>query len=228
MSTGMNISIYHNDLLEIVFGRAHPGEVEEDEYLPLELADYSTLDLMTRLVKIEFYASLQKEISNNENQTMIPPEPKPFDVFLVEPSFRNKNISIAVSIPVKVKGRRDPVLTWYDENETLWEIVELRRTRKIASLSGTARVLENLATYFVEISPMMKAAMERTNIFDASALAPSSNDSNGGRNLNQSQMKAVTTMKSNAFQNGFFVVQGPPGTGRFITKRYFLSYYLLQ
>lgn len=159
---------YHEELLDLVFGIDSPESVAEDEVLPLEVTTHNSLRLMYKLTKVEFYSSLQKEINNDdddEEATVRSKKISPYDVFLIVPTFTNKNIEIAVCVPVREK-KLPSVLQWYDENLKLWELDELQTIKKVASLSGTARVLENLE----RMSPLMSQAMERTNLFDVSLL----------------------------------------------------------
>ena len=214
----MKISHHIQDLLDIVFGRVHPGEVYENETLPLERADEGTLKFMERLVKVEFKASFEKEIDNNDEGTEKQARPNPFDVFLVEPTFRNRNITIAAAIPV-TRGK-DPVLNWLDENGTCWECKEnapreIVPRRKVTSLSGSARVLENLR--IKPVPRLMVEAMNRTNLFEVSSLTSDTGISQHNEDLNQSQQTAVSALKSKTFRNSFFVIQGPPGTGKSTT-----------
>ena len=205
----MRIPPQHQALLDIVFGRVDPRREYDIESLPLENVNTYTLMVMERLVKIEFNASLQKELENVDESAQLT-QANPFDVYLVEPTFRNKNIHIAVAVPVSKN-----VLAWYDENDVLWDIRELVATRKVSSLSGTARVLENLTS--PTIPTLMRQAMDRTNMFDASSLASVTNEDTSIAGLNMSQNAAVLALKSRTFDSGFFVVQGPPGTGKSTT-----------
>jgi len=193
------------ELLDIVFGRVVPQNVDESERLPREKVEESSLDLMHRLAKLEFYSSLQNEIESTDDGVKTI-DPKPYDVFQVERTFSNQNISIAVCIPVKNVDEVD--LMWYDEYDNIWEIDALSAIRKVSSLSGTARVLNNLKN---GSSDLMQHAMDRTGIFDVSLIERAKHDS---KILNKSQNLAVLAVKSTStFQRGFFVCQGPPGTG---------------
>ena len=91
----MKLSRNHKILLDIVFQRVHPKEFSGGKRkVPHERVDVAALYLMQDLIKLEFYASLQKEIENNEEGSAIM-VPNPYDVCLVEPTFRNRNIYIA-------------------------------------------------------------------------------------------------------------------------------------
>ena len=193
-------------------------EVHPDEHLPLEQVSDHTLFFMMRLMEIEFHASLQKEIDNVEENTTVCSKPNPYDVFLVEPTFRNKNIDIAVAVPIA--GMQD-VLCWYDENGECWDLDELDPRRKVSSLSGVVRVTENLGTS--PIPRLMQQAMARTNIFNASKLELEPDEVEYVDTLNTSQNKAVSVIKSPDFDSGFFVVQGPPGTGKFFKNKTILD-----
>ena len=207
---GLKLSPHHQTLLAIVFGMVHLREVRDAESIPLKNVDEATLELMTDLVKIEFNASLQKEINNVEEGTK-ESVPNPYDVFVVEPTFRNNNIHIAVAVPIRTEDIS--FLQWYDVNGNLWDLDDLVATRKVSSLSGTVRILDNLtATGGIPI--LMKQAMSRTNLFDASTLEWGVSDEVASVDrMNVSQNMAVLAVKSGIFNSGFFVVQGPPGTG---------------
>jgi hypothetical protein len=207
---GLKLSPHHQTLLAIVFGMVHLREVRDTESIPLKNVDEATLELMTDLVKIEFNASLQKEINNVEEGTK-ESVPNPYDVFVVEPTFRNNNIHIAVAVPIRTEDIS--FLQWYDVNGNLWDLDDLVATRKVSSLSGTVRILDNLtATGGIPI--LMKQAMSRTNLFDASTLESGVSDEVASVDrMNVSQNMAVLAVKSGIFNSGFFVVQGPPGTG---------------
>ena len=207
---GLKLSPHHQTLLAIVFGMVHLREVRDTESIPLKNVDEATLKLMMDLVKIEFNTSLQKEINNVEEgaKEIVP---NPYDVFVVEPTFRNNNIHIAVAVPVRIL--KMSFLQWYDVNGNLWDLDDLVATRKVSSLSGTVRILDNLtATGGIPI--LMKQAMSRTNLFDASTLESGVSDEVASVDrMNVSQNMAVLAVKSGIFNSGFFVVQGPPGTG---------------
>ena len=207
---GLKLSHHHQTLLDIVFGMVHLRRVCDTESIPLKNVDEATLELMTDLVKIEFNASLQKEINNVEEGTK-ESVPNPYDVFVVEPTFRNNNIHIAVAVPIRTEDIS--FLQWYDVNGNLWDLDDLVATRKVSSLSGTVRILDNLtATGGIPI--LMKQAMSRTNLFDASTLEWGVSDEVASVDrMNVSQNMAVLAVKSGIFNSGFFVVQGPPGTG---------------
>ena len=207
---GLKLSHHHQTLLDIVFGMVHLRRVCDTESIPLKNVDEATLELMTDLVKIEFNASLQKEINNVEEGTK-ESVPNPYDVFVVEPTFRNNNIHIAVAVPIRTEDIS--FLQWYDVNGNLWDLDDLVATRKVSSLSGTVRILDNLtATGGIPI--LMKQAMSRTNLFDASTLESGVSDEVASVDrMNVSQNMAVLAVKSGIFNSGFFVVQGPPGTG---------------
>lgn len=179
------------------------------ECISQEEVTENSLDLMCRLVKIEFFTSLQKEINSTDDGVKVI-EPKPYDVFLIEKTFKNQNINLALFVPVKGSNRNDFI--WYDENDTIWAPKELHPLRKVSSLSGPSRVLENLMAI---PSILMQQAMVRTNIFDASKVDLPQENSEG---LNPSQLAAVSALKkTSAFKKGFFVCQGPPGTGKTTT-----------
>lgn len=194
----MKLSRNHKILLDIVFQRVHPKEFSGGKRkVPHERVDVAALYLMQDLIKLEFYASLQKEIENNEEGSAIM-VPNPYDVCLVEPTFRNRNIYIAVAVP----GKKDDML-WYDENDYLWHLDDLVATRKVSSLSGTVRILDCLETR--AIPTLMEEAMNRTNLFDAKTLKF---ETVSNERLNTSQNEAVLAVNSKNFNGGFFVVQG--------------------
>ena len=203
----VKLSENHKILLDIVFGKDDPSRLRSTKKIPIDCVDEAALRLMADLIKIEFNASLQKELKNNDEESVTHVEPYPYDVYVVEPTFRNNNINIAVAVPVKGDGFDDKlVLEWYDENDNIWAIDELTATRKVASLSGTVRVLDNLAP--IQMTKLMTEAMKRINLFDVSILTPADGGVVSVDTLNQSQSMAVLAAESKPFSSGFFVVQG--------------------
>ena len=200
----VKLSENHKILLDIVFGKDDPSRLRSSKKLPIDFVDEAALRLMADLIKIEFNASLQKELKNNDEESVANVVPYPYDVYVVEPTFRNNNINIAVAVPVR--GFDKLVLEWYDENDKIWEIDELAATRKVASLSGTVRVLDNLAP--IHMTKLMTEAMKRINLFDVSILKPVDGGVASVDALNQSQSMAVLAAESKTFSSGFFVVQG--------------------
>lgn len=78
-----------------------------------------------------------------------------------------------------------------DKNNVAWELDNIRLVRKVASFSGLTRVLlANLKTN--EIPPLMKQAMERTNIFDICCIPDQRIKASS--HLNQLQLKAVAAL----------------------------------
>ena len=122
-------------------GEKRAEEVNDDEKLPIGIVDNCTLRLMSRLIKLEFYTSLQKELDCdiNKDDGGNPPDPHPWDVYSVKPTNQNGRTTMAVIVPYK-----KDVLMWFDENENFWHIKDLESKKKVSSLSGTVRVLENL------------------------------------------------------------------------------------
>lgn len=208
----LQLSNSQKDLLDIVFERVHLS-FPEHEVIPDDEVTISTLQLMSTLSKIEFNSSLQKELKNTDEGRISTTQPHPFDVFLVEPTFRNRNIHIAVAVPIK-NSEHGPILNWYDKNDNLWPLDQLHATRKLTSLSGTARVLENLKVENVPF--LMRQAMKRKGILDASAMNHLGSLSlvSDSSELNKSQQQALAMVMNPSFQEGFVVIQGPPGTGK--------------
>ena len=199
----VKLSENHKILLDIVFGKDDPSRLRSTKKIPIDCVDEAALRLMADLIKIEFNASLQKELKNNDEESVANVEAYPYDVYVVEPTFRNNNINIAVAVPV---GGFDKLVEWYDENDNIWAIDELTATRKVASLSGTVRVLDNLAP--IQMTKLMTEAMKRINLFDVSILKPADGGVASVDALNQSQSMAVLAAESKPFSSGFFVVQG--------------------
>jgi hypothetical protein len=102
---------------------------------------------MMAMVEMEFLASLEKELNDPEERNVS--DPLPFDIFLMEPSlFRHNNDlrkQLALCVPTKKKpGERTKKMMWYDGRGTVWDLNPQTHRRKVASLSGTARILEAL------------------------------------------------------------------------------------
>lgn len=197
---------HHRELLNLAFGKLKVDPVRDNQKLVIKMVDARSLNLMTRLVKLEFHTSLQKQLNCKTNKDGGIPDPHPWDVYSIKPTNRNGKIGMAVSVPY-----RKNVLKWYDKNGNLWHIKDLKAIQKLSSLSGTVRVLENLGTCPPDL---MKHAMQRTNLFNVHTLGPCTNSI---ETLNQSQNAAVSAVMSKDFKNGFLVIQGPPGTGKSTT-----------
>jgi hypothetical protein len=196
----MAIGKAREELLDIVFDRVEVPKIPTGSILPRSVTDDATLYLMEQLIKIEFHAGLLKEI---ENPDEAPPklDPHPYDVFTVQRSFKTGNISIVVCI----SEEQNKSLLFQDENGINWSQGKLRLQRKVASLSGPARVLANLKVGVAH--PLMRHAMERVHIYDvASMLDPALATT---CTLNESQRRAVSVLDKavSQFHSGFFIVQ---------------------
>ena len=201
---------YHQELVNLAFGKWKVDKIKGYQKLDSEMVDAHALALMSRLIKREFYTSLQKELDCDTKKDGGTLDPHPWDVFSIEPTRKNGKITMAVCVATKKKGD----LKWFDENEQLWGIEQLKAQKKLSSLSGTARVLENLA--LKDCPPdLMKDAMLRTNLFSIKTLE---HHINPIETLNTSQNEAVSAIKKGQkFKSGFLVIQGPPGTGKSTT-----------
>ena len=198
-------SIIHMRLLDLAIGRC---SVHKERIINLPPAEPLCLDhihSMSAMVEMEFLASLEKELNAPDEKILS--EPLPFDVFLMAPSlFRGNNLTeqLALYVPTKkwVDGKR--VMMWYNGKGELWDPEQQIHARRVASLSGTARILETLISCR---TPMMEYAISREMIVDMNEEYFES-DSCVSTTLNESQQDAVSVVSSPQFTEGIFCVLG--------------------
>ena len=167
------------------------------------------------MVLVEFLASYEKERKGSYEDAEDKSTPKAYDVFTVRASMLSDSPSLVVCMPMQ-KGK----LCWWDGKSTnFWAMDSgIDPGRRVASLSGPARVLQSLSEASNDLS---RWAMKREKLVavddEESRLLHSKVDPSIIASLNESQQKAVNTVISPNFQKGFFTIQGPPGCGKTTT-----------
>lgn len=206
----LSFSDEHVILLQICFGDRTPSNSAVEPLSEEELT-YVDLRRLYHMVQVEFEASFRKEMKGGDETTTVTPKPKPYDVFLIETTGDN----IAVCLPL----RKEQKLCWYNGKTELIDLDRFTPKWRIASLSGTARILQALAA---PKSSLSNASMQRNLLIDpdedfGDTLSRLPFDDDLKRricDLNESQQQALATVVNNTFKEGFFPIQGPPGCGK--------------
>lgn len=202
---------HHEILLKISFGVVKPDSSLIAQLSTNEVTT-SGLQQMYHTVQVEFKSSLDNEMIGSDETRPTPPDPNPYDVFLMETTIDRPTKHIAVC----VRKRRE--LAWYNGSDILISISALFRKWRVASLSGPARVLQHLAkppNYLTSMAMRRSMIMDTVEDVDLSLESrPSDHDVQRKTPLNESQRKALATVVSPEFQQGFFAIQGPPGCGK--------------
>ena len=131
-------SKFHAILLDICFGIYHP---EKDRIEPVSADFLSCHDLekLAYMMLVEFAASVKKERSGAREESHVKTKPKPYDVFVMKTSFGSQAANVSVFLPMK--GGQ---LLWWNGQAGFASLDSDQHMYRIASLSGTARVLECL------------------------------------------------------------------------------------
>lgn len=201
---------HHQRLVDICIGRIKPPCLNQIQPLNLEQLDYNDLNMLKKMVEVEFAASLEKEMKGTEDAAA--GEPHAYDVFLMETTIDRRDLRLAVCMPTKND------LVWYNGLDQLWGMEPPQHKWRVASLSGTARIMAALYEN-PDNHPLMSAAMKRELIVQA--VDDDDDEYNSAvdlaaiQHLNESQRQAVRTVVSPTFGSGFFVIQGPPGKNGF-------------
>jgi len=215
----------HETLLKICFGVVKP-DPSGVKALSSPCLGESDLQNMIHMNLVEFSSSLEKELTTDNGQQE-KTDPKPFDVFLVNTAENGEPECIAACLPRK----KSDVLWWYIGGNELIPLDVLVPKRRIASMSGPARVLKSLTG---PQRTLTQSSMKREMLVDAVEESSSLQQFQEDRDLidriqklNQSQQLALATLTSQHFTHGFQPVIGPPGmyvTGiRRTEKRGFVS-----
>jgi hypothetical protein len=193
-------------LLDVTFGRTRPMcvGIEPIDFRSLTEADLKSL---SKMVQVEFYASLKASI-DDEEATTSNGTPHAFDVFLMNSAFSSLGSEMAVCRPGS-----DGDLMWFDKNNNYVHLEEASSDRRVASLSGPARILESLMVKPVAGS-LMYQAMQRNIVGVVSRHDLLPLDSAIVESLNESQRRLVETVLST--EAGIVACQGPPGEPHFI------------
>lgn len=223
----IGFSKHHAALLDICFGRYFPP-VEKVQNLSqgCRLEDLD-IEKLAYMVLVEFAASVEKERKGLVEESRTKPEPRPYDVFVMKTTLGAQSTNVYVLLPL-----RGGKLAWWDGDshvEPLRDGQPIQPAYRIASLSGSARVLACLDSVLNGRNALSADAMERGKLIDVivqdSASISLSAFSGVGTlfdpsildPLNESQANAVRTVASERFQDGFFAIQGPPGCGKTTT-----------
>lgn len=213
---GKSFTPFHGQLLDLCLNPPPNYSIPslEKNGVILTTNDLIALRIMT---EVEFMASYHQALLGTETGDA---EPRIFDVYLMQTilnqtTIRGSKRPIAICVPVKED------LCWWNgrskaDGGELWPLEPKSHIRKLASLSGSARVLQTLSDTMSNPSELAKWAMNRQEIFSVDVVDSDSNgDIPSSHNLNNSQQLAVDAMDK--FMKGFFCIQGPPGCGKTTT-----------
>jgi hypothetical protein len=131
-------SKFHAMLLDICFGLYHPDE-DQIEPVSADFLSRHDLEKLAYMTLVEFAASVKKERSGAREESHVETKPKPYDVFVMTTSFGSQAANISVVLPMK--GGQ---LLWWNGQAGFASLDSGHHMYRIASLSGTARVLECL------------------------------------------------------------------------------------
>jgi tetratricopeptide (TPR) repeat protein len=211
LKVSRGFSFFHGCLFDLCLGTAY---VDPEKLKTLEnggtVLTREDLSSLAQMVKVEFVASMQKELKGSETSDQA--KPHPYDVFLMKTTLGGISSRIAVCVPYKRE------LLWWNGMAglgALWKLDSESHLRKIANLAGPARVLQSLhdAIPIHGQETLAQWAMKREMLVDVLEGDQFIED----RSMNKSQRKAVATVSSPEFQSGFLCIQGPPGTGKTTT-----------
>lgn len=232
VSTGF--TPFHATLLDICFGVMHP-DPEQVQQLKDDTLSYADLDKLMYMVLVEFAASVEKEKKGFQEESHVKTQPNAYDVFVMKTTFGDRKSKISVVMPMK-----SGTLQWWDGDQGFASLDSDLHVYRIASLSGSARVLECLSGAKGEVGEslsgwamrreMLVEVIEETDFqraIESASLSPFARKRFGTTqpmidpsimaSLNRSQQKAVLTVSGSSFREGFFAIQGPPGCGKTTT-----------
>ena len=197
-------------LIDVVFGNTKRPTCMGAKSIDWRYLDAERdLPTLVKLVLVEFYAGFKRELSEAKRRVRDKTHyvPHILDVFLMSPRLNRGNIDLAVCVRSdKARAR----LVWRDGLGTQYPIeTEPFHLFRVASLSGTCRILESLYT-----TPLPGTLLELALKRSADAVinpesVPLLNSKIQSIQLNSSQKQAVATLQT--FKEGFFLVHGPPG-----------------
>ena len=214
-------SKFHGTLLDIcLFESCRPNP---EKVTPITGPNLTSDDLaaLAKMILVEFAASLDKELNtvSNEEESYAVTTPHAYDVFLMTMTLSRRTSRLAVCIPMKGSKVLKGSLEWWDGCDNFWPLNSDTHLRRVASLSGSARVLQALSQARTSKDSLTGWAMRREMLVDIvdDRRVLSRIDSSIVDSMNESQRKAVITAVSERFQTGYFAIQGPPGCGKTTT-----------
>jgi len=205
-------------LVDVVFGRKIPScfGLGDIDWRCLRRVD---LDTMAEMVLVEFFCSLRKGLKECKGRRGTVDTPHVYDVFSMKPRLQRGNIDLATYLPVDSLNN---LLMWSDENGNTFPLDPPFHRYRVANLAGTARVIESLKSEASQGTLVHHAMTRNPNliqtVLDEDAEAFSLLDPSIAQGLNTAQKQAVgTVVVKGVYREGFFVVVGPPGTGKTVT-----------
>lgn len=203
-----NTTAARNLLLEIVFDRRQPDPLPATSICFNSLSQ-TDLASLASMVQLEFYTDLRNAAMEADG-TREKITPHVDDIFLAKRSYKQGGEKL-------ICRRRDGdlFLVNKDDQEVEWG----QAYKRISSISGSARILENLLRQ-PRTASLMHCAMRRE------ALVTVVEKENGVSHpiidtLNASQKRVIFTVTDESFKRGFLAVHSPPGSGKTKTGRIF-------
>lgn len=202
-------------LIRIVFGRDPTPRIDSIPNINWACIDEESLVALRQCVLVDFCEGFKRDLSRARAKVKadLVDTPHIYDVFTMEPRLASDNITMAVCMRSNPAGG---LLMWRDKHDTSprHPLSPPFHQYRVASLSGPSRILENLSMR----STLMDAAMRReddyfVNAVDLSDVHVKCIPEDVASRLNPSQIRSVATVLSSRYTEGFFLVQGPPGTG---------------
>jgi hypothetical protein len=159
---------YHAKLMDICLGKFVPSV---DAVVPLADDNGSSCTILARvdieklayMVLVEFAASVRQQRAGVVEETQqAKADPHPYDVYTMTTALGSQSSNVSVLIPTQ--GGK---LVWWDGIDTFASPTDDLHVYRIASLSGSARVLECLYRALEEPTALSESAMKREMIVSA-------------------------------------------------------------
>ena len=192
-------------LIDVVFGVSQKPTCAGLKRMNWHSLVAEDLPTLRQLALVEFYTSFEKGRKDAWKKTKDKIDtPHIFDVFLMEPRVERGNITLAVYVR---NDRAGGILTWRDGHGNYYPQNPAFHLFRVASLSGTCRILESLRTTPMPGSLMDSALRRNADAFmEAVENTLILNPEVWSSELNTSQKQAVATICSSRFKDGFFLV----------------------
>ena len=195
-----------NILTDIVFDRNRP--VLASSAIHFDSINHDDLRAMALMVEVEFYAGLKN--AGEDEADSAKRVPRADDVFMAK-------TGVYAQGGEKLLCRRIDGELWCLNKYN--EIVDIDLADyRVASISGVARILENLLRPPAPLS-LMDLAMRREGLADLVSYDPELVHP-FAKSLNRMQRKVIATVTDDSFQEGFLAVHAPPGTGKTTTGKF--------